>query len=186
MSQSLLNNVPILDGSNFQVWAQQIVSYLRSQGIYKMLEKDCPEQGKDKDSPDVSAAIEKWEDANSKALGAISLTLHFLISYKHRGKTIANDLMEELTKEYGKPGVAGIFLEFKKLMDLKIPEQQDPSISLDQFIGHISCLHEQKVVLPAELQSLLLLSKIPSSMTYLVRAQKFILFKTFKYMLFIL
>ena len=113
--------------------------------------------------------IKKWEEANSKALGAISLRLHFSIAYKHRDKASANDLMSDLAAEYGKPGVAGIFLEFKKLMDLRIPEQQDPSITLDQFIGHISCLTEMKVILPFKLQSLLLLSKIPTSMGHLAQ-----------------
>ena len=83
MSSSLLNVVPVLDGTNLQVWVQSIVSYLRSQGLYRTLEKDCPVQGTEKDSPDVLDAIEKWEEANSKALGAVSMRLQLSIAYKH-------------------------------------------------------------------------------------------------------
>ena len=171
MSSNLLNAVPTLDGTNFLVWNQQMMSYLRSQGLFRTLTKACPVQGKGASDPDVTDAIERWEDANSKAVGSMSLRLHFSIAYKHQTTTSASKLLKDLTAEYGSPGVAGVFLEFNKLMDLRIPEQQDPSIALDQFLGHISCLTEEKVILPDELQSLLLLSKIPSAMTHL--AQQF-------------
>ena len=169
MSSTLTTMVPILDGSNYLVWNQQMVSYLKAQGLFRTLAKSPPVQGKGKDEPDVSDAIEKWEDANSKALGSMMLRLHFSIAYKHRGTTVAATLMDNLQKEYGKPGVSGTFIEFKKLMDLRIPDNQDPSIALDQFIGHVSCLTEQKVALADDLQSLILLAKIPSSMGHLAQ-----------------
>ena len=171
MLSALLNSILTLNGTNFHVWKQQIISYLRSQGVYRTLQNNKPVQGAKTGDPDMIDAIKKRKDHNSKALGSILLKVHFLIAYKHRAEDYTSVLMSNLEKEYRSPGVAGTFLEFKKSMDLRIPEQQDPSISLDQFIGHISCLHEQKVVLAPELQSLLLLSKIPSSMTYL--AQQF-------------
>ena len=134
------------------------------------MQNNKPVQGTKTGDPDMTDTIEKWEDHNSKALRSILLKVHFSIAYKHRAEYYASVLMSDLEKEYGSPGVAGTFLKFEKLMDLRIPEQQDPSIALDQFIKHVSCLHE-KVILPAELQFLLLLSKIPSSMTHL--AQQF-------------
>src|SRR5882762_9891280 len=169
MSSQLVNMVPLLDGTNFLLWNQQITAYLKSQGLWRTLIKTCPTQGPDPKDPDMSAEIEKWEDVNSKAIGSMNLCLHFTIAYKHRATAFAATLLADLTAEYGKPGVSGIFLEFKKLNDLRLPENQDPSIALDQFIGHISCLTEMKVIIPVELQGLLLLSKIPPSMSHLVQ-----------------
>src|SRR5579864_1133235 len=110
MSSTLTTMVPLLDGSNFQVWSQQIGAYLMSQGWLRIVQKGLPTDTKDLDG------IEKFEDANSKALGAILLRLHFTIAYKHRAQTYATDLLTALKEEYGRPGVSGIFLEFKKLM----------------------------------------------------------------------
>ena len=84
---------------------------------------NLPVQGTKSTDPDVSAEIEKWEDHNPKALGSIMLKVHFSIAYKHRAADYASTLMLDLEKEYRSPGVAGTFLEFKKLMDLRIPEQ---------------------------------------------------------------
>ena len=83
MSTALINSVPVLDGSNFIIWNQQILAFLKSQGLYRTLLKVCPVQGKDPKDPDMTDAIEKWEDANSKALGSMQLRLHFSIAYKH-------------------------------------------------------------------------------------------------------
>ena len=83
MSSNLLNAIPTLNGTNFLVWNQQMMSYLRSQGLYRTLLKSCPVQGKGTSDPDVTDVIEKWEDANSKAIGSMLLRLHFSIAYKH-------------------------------------------------------------------------------------------------------
>jgi hypothetical protein len=168
MSNTLTQNVPIMDGSNFLVWVQQMTSYLQSQGLFRTLQKSHPELGTEDSAPDMSEAIEKWEDANSKALGLMMLWLHFSIAYKHQEMSNAGTLLKNLGTEYGTPGVAGTFLEFKKMMDLRIPKNQDPSIALDQFIGHVSCLYEHDLELAPELQSLLLV-KIPSTMSHLVQ-----------------
>ena len=83
MSSSLINSVPVLDGTNFTLWYQQMTSFLKSQGLYRTLIKACPVQKTEEGAPDISELIEKWEDANSKALGLIMLKLHFQIAYKH-------------------------------------------------------------------------------------------------------
>ena len=83
MSSALINTVPILVGSNFLVWNQQMIAYLKSAGLFRTLMKVCPKQEEAEGSPDMTEAIEKWEDANSKALGSMQLRLHFSIAYKH-------------------------------------------------------------------------------------------------------
>ena len=161
----------MLDGSNWAIWNQQMTSYLMSQGLYRILAQPCPKEVKDATTKEVlnEEAINKWEEANSKAVGSIRLRLHGSIAYKHRATIYASTLIHDIETEYGKPGVAGIFLEFKKLMDLKIPNNTNPSITINQFFGHISKLEEEKVVLAPDLQSLILLSKIPPSYSNLTQ-----------------
>ena len=65
--------VPLLDGTNFLLWNQQMTAYLKSQGLWRTLIKSRPVQGSDPKDPDMSAEIEKWEDANSKAIGLMNL-----------------------------------------------------------------------------------------------------------------
>ena len=57
---------------------------------------------------------ETWVENNSKALGYIMLKLS--PSLQHHIKSTAIKTWESLEGTYGKPGAAGIFVDFRKVM----------------------------------------------------------------------
>jgi hypothetical protein len=120
-----------------------------------------PEQASSNNQDEVDA----WAEANDKALGNILLRLTPDIQYKYRDKTNAANLLKAIEKEYGKPGVIGIYLEFKHAMEVRIPEGQDPMPTLDKFYSHISRLesHSKDTVVSPFFKAMMVMSKLPPS-----------------------
>jgi hypothetical protein len=155
MSSQLTSLVPVLSGPNYQQWAGPMRSYLMSQGQWRTIQKSEPtfevwpktEALYDAENALITPAqeasdnqdeVDAWAEANDKALGNILLRLVPDIQYKYRDETNAANLLRTIEKDYGKPGVIGIYLEFKHAMDVRILEGQDPTPALDKFASHIS------------------------------------------------
>ena len=47
-------------------------------------------------------------------------------------------LWDHLEKHYGKPGIIATYLEFKAAMDIKITDQEDPTIAIDKMTAHFA------------------------------------------------
>ena len=155
MSSSLTTLVPVLSGPNYQVWSIAMKSFLMSQGQWHVLSRPCPVDitvdsrgntltGEDAPSDDDIAAnkekIEDWEDDNQKAVGNIMLRLAPQIQGNLTPKTMdsAGLLWDHLEKQYGKPGIITTYLEFKAAMDIKITDQEDPTITIDKMTAHFA------------------------------------------------
>jgi hypothetical protein len=150
MTSQLTSLVPTLNGSgNYQEWSTQMKAYLQSQSAWRVLSKECPnptttskpvESGSGEEASITmmdstnEADIEKWEDANSKAIGCMRLRLHPSISYKHNKLEKAGELWDALKEEYGAPGKSAIYLEFKTVLDMPLPPNSDPCIVVDMFL----------------------------------------------------
>jgi len=52
-------------------------------------------------------------------------------------------------------------------MDLKIPDNADPSLQIDRFTAHFGRLSEQMVEIDDHIQAMILLAKLPPSMDFL-------------------
>jgi hypothetical protein len=185
MTSQLTALVPTLNGSrNYQEWSTQMKAYLQSQGAWRVLTKECPnptktttpiESGSGED-PSITmmestnkAEIEKWEDANSKAIRCMRLHLHPSISYKHNALEEAGKLWDALKEEYGAPGKSVIYLEFKTILDTPLPPNSDPCIVVDMFLEHFGQMAEAKCPVPEYLQCMIVLLKIPQNMGVLAQ-----------------
>jgi len=160
-----------------------------SQGQYTILTRPRPKEPTtlktdDKDfDPDthltvvadvVEAKHEEWEDkiekltkTNLKALGNIRLRLHHSIAYKYKDEKSVGELWRFLKQTYGKVGISAVYSEFKQAMDLKIPDNADPSLQIDRFTAHFGRLSEQLVEIDDHIQAMILLAKLPPSMDFL-------------------
>jgi len=181
--------VPVLSGPNYQEWAPKMESFLMSQGQYTILTKARPKESTtlktDHDDFDADLHItvaadvvdtrhEEWEEkveklteVNLKALGNIRLRLHHSIAYKCKDEKSAGDLWRFLKTSYGKIGISAVYSEFKQAMDLKIPDNADPSLQIDRFTAHFGRLSEQNVDIDDHIQAMILLAKLPPSMDFL-------------------
>jgi len=70
---------------------------------------------------------------------------------------------------YGNPGVLNIYTKFKQAIEIKIPDNTDPSLAIDKFATHFGRLAENGVIIGDHLQGMMLLSKLPPSMEAIAR-----------------
>ena len=81
----------------------------------------------------------------------------------------ASSIWEALEKEYGKPGIAAIYQEFTGAMTTVIPDNSNPSFALEKIVSHFMQMATSKCVLPEHLKAMILISKMPPSMTALIQ-----------------
>ncbi|CDO77987.1 hypothetical protein BN946_scf184472.g1, partial [Trametes cinnabarina] len=110
MSNSLQNLVPILDGSNYQRWAELMKAYLQQQEVWFVV--DLPagitaptlaEDGSNRN--DVIA----WNQMQSKAMGSIRLRLNDEVAKLVKDKTTAKEVWEELKSLYSTTSALGAY-----------------------------------------------------------------------------
>ena len=97
-TKDLSTQVPIFDGTNFNIWITAIAAYLRSQGLWHAVDEVKPELTKEESVAhyaEKTTQIEKerieakykdhkeWDEDDDKALGVIALKMnrdlwHFL------------------------------------------------------------------------------------------------------------
>ena len=155
MSSSLTTLVPILSGPNYQIWSTAMKSFLMSQGQWRVLSRPCPrditidkdgnplasdQMPSDEDVETNKEKIENWEDDNQKAVGNIMLRLAPQIQGNLMSDTMdgAGLLWAHLESHYGKPGIIATYLKFKVAMDIKISENEDPTIAIDKMMVHFA------------------------------------------------
>ena len=128
---SLHQLVPELkDASGWQAWEATMQSYLESQGIWRLMQKDKPTLPKEEPTdPDKMPRIqilidrfEKWEEADSRAKGCIKLQVHFTIANQIKSLETAKEMWNMLVETYGKPGPTMAFVELKRALNIQIPE----------------------------------------------------------------
>ena len=170
--------VPVLTGPNYQHWASSMTSYLMSQGQWASVATKCPKEIKRikgegetavEDGIENVDEINKWVENNTRAVGNMRLRLHHTISFKFQEITWATQLWNELKDAYGQPGVAGVYMELKAALDTTIPNNADPSLAIDKILAHFRRMAEGKASVPAYLQAMILLAKIPPSMESLAQ-----------------
>jgi len=77
-------------------------------------------------------------------------------------------LWSALEKAYGKPGVAGLYCEFKQAMDTTIPNFGEPNLVVDKLLNHFARIECGGLEISDQLKAMILLAKLPSSMDTLV------------------
>ena len=72
-------------------------------------------------------------------------------------------LWDHLKKHYGKPGIIATYLEFKSAMDIKITDQEDPTIAINKITAHFARCNASGLEVPDYFQAMLIMTKLPSS-----------------------
>ena len=178
MSSALTNLVPVLEGPNYITWFSLMQSFLISQGQWRVTCKSPPTLIPAKPATDMEEVVtgnqddvDEWFNINSKALGNIRLRLHHTIQYKLRMIKIAGKMLAKLEEEYGKPSLISLYLELRGAFYTQIPANSDPTLALNKILSHFGRMAEagKKVSITEELQALIILTKMPSSMFMLTQ-----------------
>ena len=180
MSSSLTTLVPVLSGPNYQQWSTAMKSFLMSQGQWRVLSRPCPrdisvdkngntlesdKMPKDEDLEVNREKIEDWEDSNQKAVGNIMLRLAPQIQGNLTPETMdgAGLLWDHLEKQYGKPGIITTYLEFKAAMDVRITDNEDPTVAINRMMAHFARCNASGLEVPDYFQAMLIMTKLPTS-----------------------
>jgi hypothetical protein len=113
------------------------------------------------DEEDNLDEIRKWDNLNNQAMGNIRLRLHYSIQHKYHTVTTAGELWEKLAAEYNQPGIMTMYLDFKAVMDITIPENTDPSLTIDKITALFGKLWDNGVKVPDNVQAMILMAKMP-------------------------
>jgi hypothetical protein len=116
------------------------------------------------DEEDNLEEIRKWDDLNNQALGNIRLRLHYSIQHKYRTILTAGELWEKLADEYNQPGIMTVYLDFKTIMETPIPDNADPSLTIDKIMALFGKLYDNGVKIPNNVQAMILMAKMPRYM----------------------
>ena len=107
--------------------------------------------------------------ANDSIIGSIKIQLLEAIRAKFSTYEVAKDLIDALQKEYASPGIAGTYALFKKLLSMQILLLLHPAPGLSKVQMLFSHLKEAGYEVPVNIQGMLLLVKLPSSMDVVVQ-----------------
>ena len=161
MSNALMQLVPVLDGSNYDVWAPLADAYISAQGHASVFTRTCPASG------DAKTA---WEDTNLKAKGIILLRVSASIAGKISSKDTAKEMWDYLKTEYGKPGLPVIYSHFKAALAVTIPNNAHPAPAINEMTARFDKLTAQSVNIDEFVRAMVLLTKLPQSMDYIVQS----------------
>jgi len=185
---------------NWQAWWPMMMNYLLSQGQWKVIQNKfpapdyetrtvCVKEGETETTQDTSkpaknqSEIDLWFDINDKALRNIMLCLHptiattalNLLQKTMEDNTDVNTMFaslawEYLEKTYGKPGIAATYKELKATMDVVIPGNADPTLTINTILIGFTRMAASKCAVPPHLQAMILVSKLPYQMSALVQS----------------
>jgi hypothetical protein len=97
-------------------------------------------------------------------MGNIRLRLHYSIQHKYRAIATAGELWEKLANKYNQPDIMTVYIDFKTVMETTIPENTDPSLTIDKITTLFGKLHDNGVQVPNNVQAMILLAKMPRYM----------------------
>ncbi|KIJ61367.1 hypothetical protein HYDPIDRAFT_31451 [Hydnomerulius pinastri MD-312] len=119
----------LLQSMNKHDWAPLMEAYLMAQGQWCTIIEICPEPST---TPDNSSDVNAWYSDNAAATGNIHVWLAPTVHVKVSSAALASNLFSILKAEYGKPGIAAIYAEFKSLLDINIPFNAHPGPAMDK------------------------------------------------------
>jgi hypothetical protein len=172
MSSALLNIIPVLNSTNWLSWAKSIDAYVMSEGCRHVLTTLRPSipvavTGTDGDitnQSEIDKATKKqedWNKDNERVMGYICLRVSPDVAQLIKGKNTAKKMWDSLKKGHSRQTLANAYVEFKGILDTRIPEDQSPGPALAKIQAHVERLSNFHVDLNEYIYLMLLVNKTP-------------------------
>jgi oligoendopeptidase F len=189
MSSALLNIVLVLNGTNWQSWSESMDAYVMSEGRRRVLTAQCPSipvavTGTDGDitnQDDIDKATEKqedWDKDDERVMGYIRLRVSPDVAQLIKSKNSAKQMWDSLKEGHSRQTLANAYVEFKGILDTRIPEDQSPGPTLAKIQAHIERLINFHIELDKYIYLMLLVNKTPgyaqTQASILVMAQEMV------------
>ena len=188
MSSQLNCMVPLFDGSNYCTWATSMTAFLCSQQLWAIV---SGRESRPSDLPSGRAAVvatsttpaqlaipaptqeevserqraqREWTDKDDQALGMIQLQLSHSLYYLCAHSSWHT--WKNLEDNFGKPGAAMIFTDFKVLMAFRLTGG-NPAPEISKIITLLECLCANHCKFNGFIQSMILLNVLPQRWDYI-------------------
>jgi hypothetical protein len=141
-----------------------------SEGCCYVLTTTCPSvftvtfntNGNIDNQSDIDKATEKqedWNKDNEHVMGYIHLCVLLNIAQLVKGKNSIKQIWNSLKEGYSRQTLANAYVEFKGILDTKIPEDQSSAAALAKIQAHIEQLSNFHVNLDDYIYLMLLVNK---------------------------
>jgi hypothetical protein len=172
MSSALLNIVPVLNSTNWLSWAESMDAYVMLEGCRCVLTTQRPSisvaiTGTNRDitnQDDIDKATEKQEDWNKddeRVMGYICLRVSLDVAQLIKGKNSAKQMWDSLKEGHSRQTLANAYVEFKGILNMRIPEDQSPGPTLAKIQAHIERLSNFHIDLDKYIYLMILVNKMP-------------------------
>ena len=127
MSSNLSKDIPLLEGSNYLLWADAMKSFLRSQGVWQIVEGGQPQpvipNATATNAVQVKEATDEvfaWNNKNDMANGYMVMRISPLLHHIVTQKDYSKEIWDTLATAFGDQGPALIYMEFKSALMVRI------------------------------------------------------------------
>ena len=115
--------VPIFDGSNYNVWVDQMKFWLQSQNLWRIVNGMIPQPTVGPGPPPVTAQdVAVWDDKDEAAFGAISLRIahHMRAAVLTAANTTSTLVWMAITATLSRTGISAIYQDYKAAIQIRI------------------------------------------------------------------
>ncbi|EAU80413.2 hypothetical protein CC1G_11963 [Coprinopsis cinerea okayama7 len=171
ISANIDNHVMLFKGVDYNVWADQMQTYLEFTGLWNYTRSSSQSpidpgesaSNKEKNSYRAELNTRVYNEGTTKCMGAMRLRLHPDIRNHPDIKVCVGPftLWSKIQELYGKPGLSVIYSDFKQAIYFAWDGNLDPRSEIARFQVILSRLTANKVELPEFVKGMLLLSSLP-------------------------
>ena len=169
MSNALTSLVPVLDGTNYQEWAQAMEAYLMSMDLWEYANGDETEPGLSTTPTDAERAVHKtWKSGNQKALSNLILRINPTIREEVASLNKADTIWNRLKTHFDVVQPTTLFKDFKEAISIRIDANKHPLPQINRLQAAVHRLSTNGVTIPEIIQAMILLSALPPKWEMLV------------------
>ena len=115
--------VPIFDGSNYNVWVDQMKFWLQSQNLWRIVNGTIPWPTVGAGPPVITQAdVNAWDDKDEAAFGAISLRIahHMRATVLTATNVTSAMVWQAITMTWSRTGISAIYQDYKAAIWVRI------------------------------------------------------------------
>src|SRR5271170_7913889 len=129
MSSQLDRLVPVLNRTNYLVWAEQMTAYLRSQGLWGYPNNDIKSPGRPGPTASTTEkeAFDQWLLKDSQAIGTIVLRTSVSCRIHFKDKVSSWGHWTALKEAYSEVGASVISADFRQAVGFRISGAGHPA-----------------------------------------------------------
>ena len=155
--------VPIFDGSNYNIWVEQMSLWLRSANLWRIVNGTTPRPTLGAGNPPVTQQmVDIWDDKDEAAFGAISLRIahHMRAAVLTATNVTSAMVWTAITTTWSKTGISAIYQDYKAAIRIRVGTS-NPAKDITRLQTHFERLAANNAPVSAYEQGIILLSAIP-------------------------